>query len=244
MFSMWPGIFSLPYTTEASDIVNSSISVAVNILGPRNDAEARLYTDKTGQGPVKDRFKAHKMLFVYGAHEGGGQDDVIGFGIRWIIGIGSFMLGNLSAPLTGQDLSMRRFAVTEIQTIDEEMQQLMSYSQYRRRTDAAKGFTEMLLHKRHIFVIIKHNAEAALFLRIVLIVTSSLAFTGALINMPNMLMIGTVGMFGSACAMLLKTGFDSTAFQIRQEAAVMRRFADYVSNVHWSTGSSSLPYPS
>ncbi len=243
MYSVLPHVFDPPYKPEVSDMVSASLSVAVNILGPRNNSEKRLYTDESGQGPVKDRFKAHKMLFVYGAHEDSAQEEGMGFGIRWIVGVGAFMLGNVSAPLTGQDLSLRRFAVSEMQRIDGEMEQLVGYRQYRRRTDVAKGFTEMLLHERHIFVILKRNAESALFLRITLIVTSTLTFAGAFLGLPTILMVGTVGVFSSGCVMLLKTGFDSTAFQIRQEAAAMLRFTDYVAQVRWLTGSSRYAYP-
>jgi hypothetical protein len=242
MWTLLPRWWQIPFKDEVVESINGARSVAVNILGPKSEPERRLFLQPPEIDMRKDKFKAHKMLFVYGAESSGG-DDALGFGTRWIVGVASFMLGNISAPLTGSDLSWRRFAVGELARVDEELADLSQYRQHQKRSLVAKATAEMLMHERRIFSIIKMSAEMTLVLRITLVVTAVISFTGAMLTLPNLVVMGSVGMFGSACVMLLKTGFDSTSFQIRREASVMRRYLDYVLNASWFFGVPASSYP-
>ncbi len=238
LYQHLPPLVSLtPFREDVEDMITGALSVAVNTIGSNDPQERKKYVQKTGAGTEKKKWKAHRMLFVYGAEETGG------FGFRWIVGMASFFFGSLSAPLTGHDLSLRRFAATELARVDEELNTLRKFTQYLRHDKVAKALTEMLFHERKVFVILKRNAEIALTMRIILLITALMGFVGAVGVLPNVLVIGAAGMFFTASVMLLKTGFDSSAFQVRREAHEMRRYIDYLRRVNWLTGTWRLSYP-
>ncbi len=237
LYNTLPSFWGSPFQQEVSEMISGARSVAVNVLGATSEKERRMYLHKSSHQHRKQKFKAHKMLFVYGADEGAG------FGLRWIVGVASFLFGNLSAPLTGGDLAIRRFAVSELTRVDEELAGLGSYSQYQRRDTVAKALAEMLFHERKIFLILKRNAETALFFRIILIITAVMGFLGAL-GIADLILTGAVGMFGTGCIMLVKTGLDSTALQVRREAEELRRYVDYLLGASWLTGTARGHYPS
>jgi hypothetical protein len=241
MWSSLPSFWHLPFRQEVVDVINSARSVAVNILGPKTEAERRLFLQEPEVVHRKDKFKAHKMLFVYGADTY--SNDGIGFGVRWIVGVASFLLGNLSAPLTGSDLSLRRFAASEICRINNELQDLKQYPQYQKKSSFARAVEGMLEHEKRVFKIIRGNAEVTLMLRITMVVAAIASFAGAMLSAPDLLVGGTVILFASSSGMLIKTGFDSTAFQIRREASIMRGYLDYLLSANWFTGFSKSSYP-
>lgn len=228
LFSPWPRISGQPFGEDVSEILNGALSVVVNILGPRDASEQTLYLENNGGQDRKNKFKAHKVLFNYGSHHSR-DTDAIGFGLRWIIGVASFMLGNLSAPLASQDLSMRRFAVAESGRIDKDLEHCKRYGEH----PIAVNLVELLKQERQIFSIVKRNAEITLGFRIGLVATAALSFIGAIFALPDILLFGSIGMFGFTCAMLLKAGSDSTAFLIRHKASEMRRYLDYFHSVSW-----------
>ncbi len=129
-------------------------------------------------------------------------------------GHGIVFLWKLSAPLTGHDLSLRRFAASELIRVDEELETLQKFRQYIRRDKVAKAIAEMLFHERKIFSILKRNAEIALALRIILLITALLGFVGAVGVVPEVLLFGAGGMFLTASVMLLKTDLIHTPFRL------------------------------
>lgn len=236
MYPFLPSFWGSPFNQEIDEVISGARSVSVNVLGSRSEKEQRMYLQKSSRQPSKRKFRAHKMLFVYGA------DEAVGFGLRWIVGVASFMFGSVSAPVTGHDLERRRFAVSELSRIEEEFRVLGRTSQYQRRDPVANAMAEMLFHERKIFQIIKSNAETILFIRIVLLISAAIGFLGAL-GVADVVLIGAVGMFSTACVMVLKMGLDATAFHVRREAGEMRRYVDFLLNVRWITGDSSAHYP-
>jgi len=242
VFAQFPTPFADPYTEEVREMVHNARAVAVNILGPRDAYEKTHYLSRTHGTDYKvTKIKAHKVAFL----RIGAIDDSDGaiLAVRWIIGIAAFLLGNVSAPLMGDDFALRRIAKEEYQRVDRELDCITEYHHCKRRHRVAKSITEMLLNERKVFQILRRNAEVILVLRVALLISTSLALGGAIVVGYELLFFGAMGMFLTTSALLLKTGFDSQAYQVRQVAQQVRRHVDYLLAVNWWTRTSNMHYP-
>ena len=242
IFARFPQPFSDPYSEEVREMVHHARAVAVNILGPRDSYEKTHYLSRSQGVDYKvTKIKAHKIAFLrIGAAE---EEDGAILAVRWIIGIAAFLLGNVSAPLMGDDFSLRRIAKEEYQRVDRELERITEFHQCKHRYRVAKSITEMLLNERKVFQVLRRNAEVILVLRIALLISTSLALGGAIVVGYELLFFGAVGMFTTTSALLLKTGFDSQAYQVREAARQMRKHVDYLLSVSWWTQTSGRHYP-
>ncbi len=244
IYKMIPTLFwGSPFNEEITDILRGARSVAVNVLGPRDDYEKQTFLYRAKGPGRKIKFKAHKVLFLQFGRDSDMDTAGVGFAARWIVGVASVLLGNVTAPMSGEDLSIRRVAVSELNRISSELESIQKYRQVQRRDTVAKVVTELLMHEQKVFSILKRNAEIVLALRIFLLLSAGVALMGAVTGSSHFIVAGTVGLFVSTSVVLVKAGFDSSYYHVRKEAKEMRRYVDYLLGVHWLTGGSSEYYP-